>query len=167
MARNVLGLLASAIACFFGRSFYYLRFNASLFAIGHGYAWELIEAMLGSMRERKSFSGYYLDPFFTKICPGALWLFYPAACFPLDPFLAQVFEAWIRLSVHSLMHEACALRRRLMAYTTVNKAVPHVKAYLWPWKERRSTSSCNQKHGVYPWPWFPAELFVVTIVSVP
>ncbi len=50
--------------------------------------------MLGSMRERKVFfSGDYLGPFFTKNLSGGTVTFYPAACFPLDPFLAQVFEA--------------------------------------------------------------------------
>ena len=49
--------------------------------------------MLGSVRERKSFSGDYLDPLFTKNLSGGTVTFYPAACFPLDPFLAQAFEA--------------------------------------------------------------------------
>ena len=166
MARNVLGLLASAIACF---SIGVLLFEVQCISFCD-WSWICLRAYRSYARfyERtKVFFWLLLRSIFHKNLSGGTVTFYPAACFPLDPFLAQVFEAWIRLSVHSLMHEACALRRRLMAYTTINKAVPHVKAYLWPWKERRSTSSCNQKHGVYPWPWFPAELFVVTIASVP
>ena len=45
--------------------------------------------MLGSMRERKSFSGYYLDPFFTKNLSGGTVTFYPAAC-------SRWIRSWLR-----------------------------------------------------------------------
>ena len=92
VARNVLGLLASAIACF---SIGVLLFEVQCISFCD-WSWICLRAYRSYARfyERtKVFFWLLLRSIFHKNLSGGTVTFYPAACFPLDPFLAQVFEA--------------------------------------------------------------------------